>query len=77
MFFSVFISALSSVGRLFTFGENERGQLGHGDMESRTKATMVELLRDIKIVNVSCGTSHVGVVSGMKRNFLVFFTSDS
>lgn len=56
---------LTSDGQLFSFGENESGQLGHGDDETRYQPTVINKLKDLKISTVSCGSFHAGCVTGM------------
>ena len=48
-------AAIDDEGRLYTWGRNERGQLGHGDYKNRGTPTLVEALRDEKCVAVACG----------------------
>ena len=56
--------ALAADGRVFTFGEGEYGQLGHGDGISRTLPQRVAgALASLRVVRVACGTSHVAVVT--------------
>ena len=50
-------------GRVFTWGRNETGQLGHGDTADRAAPTEVKALQGIKVVGGSCGKS-VGPVQG-------------
>ena len=44
-------------GRVFTWGRNETGQLGHGDTNDRAAPTEVKTLQGIKVVGGSCGKS--------------------
>mmetsp|Transcript_6849 Transcript_6849/g.11673 ORF Transcript_6849/g.11673 Transcript_6849/m.11673 type:complete len:475 (-) Transcript_6849:559-1983(-) len=44
-------------GRLFTWGRNEKGQLGHGDLLNRNNPTIVEGLKD-KFVTIASGGRH-------------------
>lgn len=55
-------AAIDDEGRLYTWGRNERGQLGHGDYKNRGTPTLVEALKDEKCVAVACGKSHTAVV---------------
>lgn len=55
-------AAIDADGRLYTWGRNERGQLGHGDYKTRGTPTLVEALRETKCVAVSCGKNHTAVV---------------
>ncbi|XP_065053483.1 uncharacterized protein LOC135682495 isoform X2 [Rhopilema esculentum] len=58
-----FTIALTADSQLYSFGENERGQLGLGDTETRTFPALIECLSDEKIMHISCGTSHAGIVT--------------
>ena len=49
---------------LYSFGLNDRGQLGLGDTKVRWSPTLVESLSHVKIKHVSCGSSHAGIVTG-------------
>jgi len=59
---------LSVDGRIWTFGSNCSGQLGHGDMETRNVPTEIQrningLHKDIRIIGVSCGEYHTVLLS--------------
>ncbi|CAG0915961.1 unnamed protein product [Notodromas monacha] len=49
---------ITEEGKLFTFGRNEKGQLGTGDTERRDAPTLVEELKDFTFVSGSCGKNH-------------------
>lgn len=53
--------ALTTNGLLFSYGMNDNGQLGLGDLKEREIFTMVEKLKDLgeKTMEVSCGYKHV------------------
>lgn len=51
-------------GRCYTWGRNEKGQLGHGDFLQRNIPTVVERLKDVKIISGAGGKHHTAVVSG-------------
>ena len=50
--------ALTKEGKVFTWGSNEFGQLGHGDYEHRHIPTKVESLDGLFIVKIACGGDH-------------------
>ncbi|KAK9835229.1 hypothetical protein WJX81_007521 [Elliptochloris bilobata] len=50
-------------GRCFTWGRNERGQLGHGDQTQRNVPTVVEALAGKSIVSGSGGKNHSAVLT--------------
>ncbi|KAK9917811.1 hypothetical protein WJX75_008519 [Coccomyxa subellipsoidea] len=50
-------------GRCYTWGRNEKGQLGHGDLLQRNVPTIVEGLKNVKIIGGAGGKHHTAVVS--------------
>jgi len=46
-------------GRVVTFGNNESGQLGHGDNENAYIPRVVEDIAERYVRNVSAGGTHV------------------
>ncbi|XP_073275792.1 uncharacterized protein [Primulina huaijiensis] len=55
--------ALDVEGRCYTWGRNEKGQLGHGDKIQRDRPTIVSALSKHKIVTSGAGRSHTVVVT--------------
>ncbi|XP_014502177.1 protein RCC2 [Vigna radiata var. radiata] len=55
--------ALDVEGRCYTWGRNEKGQLGHGDMIQRDRPTVVSELSKYKILKAGAGRSHTVVVT--------------
>ncbi|GLT69153.1 hypothetical protein SLA2020_413290 [Shorea laevis] len=55
--------ALDVEGRCYTWGRNEKGQLGHGDKIQRDRPTVVSGLSKYKIVKAGAGRSHTVVVT--------------
>ncbi|KAM6568096.1 hypothetical protein CsatB_016081 [Cannabis sativa] len=55
--------ALDVEGRCFTWGRNEKGQLGVGDKIQRDRPTLVSQLSKYKIVQASAGRNHTVVVA--------------
>ncbi|XP_059049346.1 uncharacterized protein LOC131844463 [Achroia grisella] len=49
---------LTDAGRVYTWGNGRRLQLGHGDLESLDLPTEVEALAGIKIIKISAGGWH-------------------
>ena len=49
---------LSSTGSLFSLGMNSRGQLGHGDIETRTQPTLIAALDGLAMKDIACGHWH-------------------
>ncbi|KFM74797.1 X-linked retinitis pigmentosa GTPase regulator, partial [Stegodyphus mimosarum] len=54
---------LTASGRLFTFGNNEWGQLGHGHTKTVTKPSFVKVLKGERATVVACGRSHTLVAT--------------
>ena len=50
--------ALTKSGEVYTWGENSKGQLGHGDKESRDTPTKIECLVGVVITKVTCADFH-------------------
>lgn len=61
--------ALDVDGRCYTWGRNERGQLGHGDTLQRDRPTVVSELSKHKIVSAGAGRSHTVVVTEEGQSF--------
>lgn len=63
--------ALDVEGRCYTWGRNEKGQLGHGDMLQRDRPTVVSDLSQYKIITAASGKSHTMVVTedGLSLSF--------
>ncbi|KAF1871766.1 hypothetical protein Lal_00020561 [Lupinus albus] len=55
--------ALDVEGRCYTWGRNDKGQLGHGDNIQRDRPTVVSELSKYKIVKAGAGKSHTVVVT--------------
>ncbi|KAH6556095.1 hypothetical protein KP509_1Z205300 [Ceratopteris richardii] len=56
-------------GRCFTWGRNERGQLGHGDLVTRDVPTLVSGLSKYKIVKAAAGRHFSVVVTNEGDSF--------
>ncbi|KAI7728385.1 hypothetical protein M8C21_009462 [Ambrosia artemisiifolia] len=55
--------ALDVDGRCYTWGRNDKGQLGHGDQIQRDRPTIVSALASYKIVKAASGRAHTVVVT--------------
>ncbi|KAJ6773593.1 PROTEIN RCC2 [Salix purpurea] len=55
--------ALDVEGRCYTWGRNERGQLGQGDTIQRDRPTVVSELSKYKLIRAGAGRSHSVVVT--------------
>jgi hypothetical protein len=58
-------AALDRDGRLWTWGENAGGCLGHGDGESRSLPSCVQSSQDLCLEQVACGYGHLLAASGL------------
>lgn len=54
---------VSEEGRVMTWGRNNKGQLGHGDLKRRDVPTYVEALKHVRAVDAACGRSHTLVLT--------------
>lgn len=61
--------ALDVEGRCYTWGRNEKGQLGHGDTIQRDRPTIVSELSNYKIVGAATGRCHTVVVTEGGNSF--------
>ncbi|KAM1434415.1 hypothetical protein ACFX2I_042499 [Malus domestica] len=61
--------ALDVEGRCYTWGRNEKGQLGHGDRIQRDRPTVVSELSKYKVVRASSGKNHTVVVTEDGHSF--------
>ncbi|KAK9743459.1 hypothetical protein RND81_03G240700 [Saponaria officinalis] len=61
--------ALDVQGRCYTWGRNEKGQLGHSDTLNRDRPTIVSELSKYNIVMASAGRSHTVVVTDDGQSF--------
>jgi E3 ubiquitin-protein ligase HERC2 len=50
--------ALTSNGEVYSWGDNEHGQLGNGGTTSNKKPQILSTLRGQRIFKISCGSSH-------------------
>lgn len=55
-------AAVSSAGKLFTFGDGTFGALGHGDRNSTSVPRQVETLKELRTAMASCGVWHTAAV---------------
>ncbi|EDO44704.1 predicted protein, partial [Nematostella vectensis] len=51
-------AVVTANGKLYTFGCNDWGQLGHGNTKSYTKPSVVKKLKPEKVYMVACGRNH-------------------
>ncbi len=58
-------AALDREGRLWTWGENAGGCLGHGDGENRVLPTCVQSSQDLCLEKLACGYGHMVAASGL------------
>ncbi|KAL6995792.1 hypothetical protein U1Q18_005928 [Sarracenia purpurea var. burkii] len=61
--------ALDVEGRCYTWGRNEKGQLGHGDTIQRDRPTVVSELSKHKIIGAGAGRNHTVVVTKDRVSF--------
>lgn len=58
-------AVVTACGKLFTFGNGDRGQLGLGDMKSSPVPKRVDSLKKERIVHVAAGYSHMLLVTSL------------
>ena len=56
----------NKAGRVFTFGDGSKGQLGHGqDLQKLKFPESIESFGKTKILKVFCGECHTAFLSGL------------
>ena len=55
--------ALTNTGEVYSWGEGSYGRLGHGDTVTIKTPKRVEALKDIAVVQVSCGSRHSAAIT--------------
>ncbi|VDM01675.1 unnamed protein product [Schistocephalus solidus] len=60
---------LTPSGVLFSKGIGSRGQLGHGDLESRDTPEIISALQPVPVVSVACGFWHCACLTGWFNDF--------
>ncbi|XVE54814.1 hypothetical protein DITRI_Ditri03aG0112800 [Diplodiscus trichospermus] len=55
-------AAVTSTGKLFTFGDGTFGALGHGDHSSTNMPREVDALRGLRTLRASCGVWHTAAI---------------
>ena len=58
--------AVSTAGRLYSFGRGAAGQLGHGDTECQYTPLLVAALLDVRVSTVAAGADHSLALSAGK-----------
>ena len=54
---------LTKKGEVFTWGDNDDGQLGHADKTYRSVPTKIAALDGLFITNISCGYNHTAALT--------------
>lgn len=61
---------LTTSGQLFSFGENDRGELGLGDTDPRHSPTLIPFTKNTKVQQISCGFKHCVAKTGLGKVFV-------
>ncbi|XP_062107676.1 PH, RCC1 and FYVE domains-containing protein 1 isoform X2 [Humulus lupulus] len=59
---SYHVAALTTTGRVYSWGKGANGQLGLGDGEDRNTPTLVEALEDRQIESIICGSNSTAAI---------------
>jgi alpha-tubulin suppressor-like RCC1 family protein len=68
---SVHIFAIADTGAVYSWGRNDKGQLGLGDTKDRKCPTLVEALSGYRVVKIATGKNHSLFLTG--KMFNLFF----
>ena len=66
--------ALTESGKVYTWGDGENGQLGHGGLQNVSKPKMVE--SENEIVEMYAGHSHSGILDSLGQLYTFGFNKD-
>lgn len=55
--------ALTLDGKIFSWGEGDDGKLGHGNRLNLDKPRMIDVLRNKRIRDIACGSSHSAAIT--------------
>ena len=58
--------AVSHSGKVYSWGINDQGQLGHGDFESRSAPKLIEFFKDMKVISAGVGAASTFIVAASK-----------
>mmetsp|Transcript_40878 Transcript_40878/g.102283 ORF Transcript_40878/g.102283 Transcript_40878/m.102283 type:complete len:457 (+) Transcript_40878:107-1477(+) len=50
-------------GKAYSFGRNDKGQLGQGDLMTRGVPTIIKPLESVRVVKASCGKNHTLILT--------------
>ncbi|KAI9086585.1 hypothetical protein K1719_031446 [Acacia pycnantha] len=56
------VAVLTSKNEVYTWGKGANGRLGHGDIEDRKIATLVEALKDRHVKYIACGSNYSAAI---------------
>jgi len=54
---------ITTEGKAYSWGRNDQGQLGHGDILRKDNPSLIESLESLNIIDAACGRSHSLVLS--------------
>jgi hypothetical protein len=60
---SIVFNLYLAPGHVYSFGHNQKGQLGHGDKTTRHTPTMIQALDGIIVKTVACGFTHSAAIT--------------
>ncbi|CAG8496102.1 9785_t:CDS:2, partial [Ambispora leptoticha] len=55
--------ALTRNGEVYTWGSGRYGQLGHGNLKSLNRPTVIEFLQGLTVTEIACGGWHSAVIT--------------
>ena len=61
---------LSSKKKIFTWGTGLNGRLGHGHSEDVLAPTEIQMLSNLRVINISAGDSHSAAITQTKKLYM-------
>ena len=61
---------LSSKKKIFTWGTGLNGRLGHGHNEDVLVPTEIQMLSNLRVINISAGESHSAAITQTKKLYM-------
>lgn len=62
--------ALTSRGKVYSWGNGQGGRLGHGNQTGKSTPVIIEELRDEEVIMIESGDAHSGCITGKGKVYV-------